>query len=180
MPSPVPPSAAVPLVVPLQSLEVPVTRYYRRRSTVSGKQAAAGFAAALVVAGLAQGAHQHPSGHTADASTVTIAAPAHYSSNEQLANEMAARGYGWRGHQRSCLDWLWTRESAGTWSPAVTNPESGAYGIPQSLPADKMASAGPDWQTSAVTQIRWGLGYIDGRYGSPCTAWSHELAVSWY
>ncbi len=56
----------------------------------------------------------------------------------------------------------------------MTNPVSGAYGIPQALPADKMAGAGADWQTSAATQIRWGLGYIAGRYGTPCSAWAFE------
>lgn len=155
-----------------------MTRYYRRYGrTITGRQAAAAVGAALVLAGLSHhGAAPHVSAHTAS----SMAIPAHYSSNEQLANDMAASGYGWTGGQRSCLDWLWTRESAGTWSPTVTNPDSGAYGIPQSLPPSKMASAGLDWQTSATTQIRWGLGYIDGRYGSPCGAWSHEEAVSWY
>jgi resuscitation-promoting factor RpfB len=57
---------------------------------------------------------------------------------------------------------------------------SGAYGIPQSLPASKMASAGADYMTDPATEIRWGLGYIRATYGDPCTAWSHEEAVSWY
>lgn len=86
--------------------------------------------------------------------------------------------YGWPSDQFPCLDELWNRESG--WSTTADNPESGAYGIPQSLPAGKMASAGADWQTSAVTQIRWGLGYIKGRYGSPCGAWRHEVAAGWY
>jgi hypothetical protein len=96
---------------------------------------------------------------------------------EHLANQMAA-GYGWTGRQVTCLDWLWTRESG--FDVTATNGQSGAYGIPQSLPADKMAVAGPDWQTSASTQISWGLGYIKATYRSPCNAWSHEEAVSWY
>lgn len=153
-----------------------MSRY--RRGMTTEQKAGLAFAAAL---GLAVLTHQpaHAAGrHHHDSAGMAI--PAHYSSNEQLANKMAASGYGWTGHQRICLDSLWTRESAGTWSPTVTNPTSGAYGIPQSLPAGKMASAGADWQTSAVTQIRWGLGYIHGRYGSPCGAWSHEVAVSWY
>jgi len=85
--------------------------------------------------------------------------------------------YGWSSSQFSCLDELWNRESG--WRVTAENP-SGAYGIPQSLPGGKMASAGPDWQTSATTQIRWGLGYIKGTYGSPCGAWSHEEATGWY
>jgi hypothetical protein len=59
------------------------------------------------------------------------------------------------------------------------NPD-GAYGIPQALPGSKMASAGPDWQTNATTQITWGLEYIDGRYGNPCGAWAHSQATGWY
>jgi resuscitation-promoting factor RpfB len=52
--------------------------------------------------------------------------------------------------------------------------------IPQALPGPKMSSAGADWQTDAATQIRWGLGYIQGTYGSPCGAWAHEEADGWY
>ena len=60
------------------------------------------------------------------------------------------------------------------------NAGSGAFGIPQALPGSRMASAGPDWQTNAATQIKWGLDYIKGTYGSPCGAWSHEEATGWY
>ena len=77
-----------------------------------------------------------------------------------------------------CLDNLWTRESG--WQVHDTNGSSGAYGIPQSLPADKMASAGADYRDNAATQIRWGLGYIADRYGSPCAAWSHSQSYNWY
>lgn len=80
--------------------------------------------------------------------------------------------------QFGCLDRLWTKESE--WRVRATNPSSGAYGIPQSLPAGKMASAGSDWRTNARTQIRWGLGYISERYGSPCAAWAHSQARNWY
>ena len=73
---------------------------------------------------------------------------------------------------------LWTRES--NFETGATNPQSGAYGIPQSLPAAKMAAAGADWQTNPATQIRWGLGYIAATYGTPCGAWSHEQAAGWY
>jgi resuscitation-promoting factor RpfB len=77
-----------------------------------------------------------------------------------------------------CLDDLWTRES--DWSYDAENPASGAYGIPQSLPGYKMASAGADWQTDPTTQIRWGLGYIQQVYGNPCSAWDFELANGYY
>jgi hypothetical protein len=60
------------------------------------------------------------------------------------------------------------------------NAGTGAYGIPQAMPGDKMASAGSDWQTDAATQIRWGLEYIKDTYGSPCGAWDHEEATGWY
>ncbi len=80
--------------------------------------------------------------------------------------------------QFSCLVSLWNKESH--WSTTAGNPVSGAYGIPQALPGSKMASAGPDWQTNATTQITWGLGYINGRYGSPCGAWAHSEASNWY
>lgn len=86
--------------------------------------------------------------------------------------------YGWNGSQFSCLDSLWERESH--WNPLAHNPYSGAHGIPQSLPGSKMASAGPDWATNPITQIKWGLGYIQGRYGSPCAAWGHSESHGWY
>lgn len=77
-----------------------------------------------------------------------------------------------------CLVDLWTRESS--WRYNATNPYSGAYGIPQSLPADKMASAGSDYKTNGQTQIRWGLEYIQGRYGSPCKAIDFHNVNHWY
>jgi hypothetical protein len=80
--------------------------------------------------------------------------------------------------QFPCLDDIYTRESG--WRYNAENGESGAYGIPQALPGDKMATAGPDWQTNVTTQIRWGLGYIQGRYGTPCGAWSFWQAHGWY
>jgi hypothetical protein len=98
-------------------------------------------------------------------------------SPQQIAEEMLG-SYGWSSSQFSCLYNLWERESG--WNMYAENPSSGAYGIPQSLPAGKMASAGPDWSTSAYTQIKWGLGYIRDTYGSPCGAWSHELSAGWY
>ena len=86
--------------------------------------------------------------------------------------------YGWSGSEFGCLDSLWTRES--NWNVHADNPSSSAYGIPQALPGSKMASAGPDWQSNPVTQIKWGLGYIQGRYGSPCSAWGHSQSHGWY
>ncbi len=76
-----------------------------------------------------------------------------------------------------CLLDLWNRESG--WVYDAENA-SGAYGIPQALPGDKMASAGADWQTDPATQIRWGLGYIKAVYGNPCSAWAFEEANGYY
>ena len=86
--------------------------------------------------------------------------------------------YGWDSSQFGCLDDLWYGESG--WDPSAENPYSGAYGIPQALPGSKMAAAGPDWETNPATQIEWGLGYIQDRYGSPCSANSFKLANGWY
>ncbi|MGI5416871.1 lytic transglycosylase domain-containing protein [Actinomadura luteofluorescens] len=87
--------------------------------------------------------------------------------------------YGFSGSgQFGCLVNLWNKESH--WNVHASNPSSGAYGVPQALPGSKMASAGPDWQNNATTQIKWGLGYIKNRYGTPCGAWSHSQSVGWY
>jgi len=86
--------------------------------------------------------------------------------------------FGWGPDQFQCLSQLWTKES--DWLTTATNSSSGAYGIAQALPPGKYASAGSDWLTSYRTQIDWGLGYIRDRYGSPCGAWSHEVALNWY
>jgi hypothetical protein len=85
---------------------------------------------------------------------------------------------GWGSAQFSCLDKLWTRESG--WNYRATNPSSGAYGIPQALHGSDMASAGSDWRTNPVTQIKWGLDYISDRYGTPCGAWAHSQSTGWY
>lgn len=95
-----------------------------------------------------------------------------------IAADMAAERYGWGAEQFSCLDALWERESG--WNHRASNPSSGAYGIPQALPGSKMGAFGSDWQTNPVTQIEWGLDYIDGRYGSPCGAWNTFQSEGWY
>jgi hypothetical protein len=80
--------------------------------------------------------------------------------------------------QMGCLDALWTRES--NWRAEAHNSSSGAHGIPQALPAEKMAVYGEDYLTNPVPQIRWGLDYIRNRYGTPCGAWSFWQANHWY
>jgi hypothetical protein len=119
-----------------------------------------------------------------------VAAPSAPGGNAALGQQIAA-AYGWgSGAQWDCLYALWQRESG--WDAYATYPShdtppsapsssiTTAYGIPQALPAQRMASAGPDWQTSPATQIRWGLAYVRSTYGTPCSAWSHETADGWY
>ena len=86
--------------------------------------------------------------------------------------------YGWAPSQMPCLQKLWTKES--DWETTATNPSSGAYGVVQSLPAEKMATAGADYRTNYRTQINWGLEYIQDRYGSPCDALNFHYANNWY
>jgi hypothetical protein len=115
---------------------------------------------------------------TTSASSAPAQAPVQPAgSPQQIAMSMLA-DFGWDSGQFSCLDSIWSRESG--WDVTASNPNSGAYGIPQALPGSKMASAGADWQTDAATQIRWGLGYIQATYGSPCNAWAFWQAHSWY
>ena len=84
---------------------------------------------------------------------------------------------GWGSSEYNCLVALWDRESG--WNVYASNP-SGAYGIPQAKPGNKMASAGPNWQSNPKTQILWGLGYIQSRYNTPCGAWAHSQSSGWY
>jgi hypothetical protein len=103
--------------------------------------------------------------------------PANPTAAEALGRELeAAAGFG-TAADWSCLYNLWNRESG--WNVYAENP-SGAYGIPQAYPGSKMAEFGADWQTDAATQIKWGLSYIEGIYGTPCNAWNHELATGYY
>jgi hypothetical protein len=98
-------------------------------------------------------------------------------SAQAIARQMLkARGMG--DDQFSCLVALWNRESG--WRVNAYNAGSGAYGIPQALPGSKMATAGSDWETNPATQITWGLGYVIGRYGTPCGAWNHSQSTGWY
>ncbi|MCH4250333.1 MAG: lytic transglycosylase domain-containing protein [Microbacteriaceae bacterium] len=142
-----------------------------------------------------QGAQSSPSAHsafTASAPSPTpqvVAAPSTGAQSSQTSQttqtvvvasgdaQQIAAGMVGNAEQFSCLVKLWNRESG--WRTTAQNP-SGAYGIPQALPGSKMASAGADWRTNAATQIKWGLGYISGRYGTPCGAWGHSQSTGWY
>jgi hypothetical protein len=103
--------------------------------------------------------------------------PAIVGTPKQMAYAIAVRD-GLDAAQWSCLSQLWQQESK--FETSARNVRSGAFGIPQALPASRMASAGADWRTNPVTQIRWGLSYIQTRYGTACTAWSHWKRHGWY
>ncbi|MBB0243120.1 transglycosylase SLT domain-containing protein [Streptomyces alkaliphilus] len=114
----------------------------------------------------------------ASASTAQNAASApvqaSYTKSEIQAMAMEIVGAG----QYQCFSNIIERESG--WNHTATNPSSGAYGLVQALPAGKMASAGADWRTNPATQIKWGLNYMNERYGSPCGAWEFWQANHWY
>jgi hypothetical protein len=117
------------------------------------------------------------SGNSGTTVNVAPAPPANPGTAEAIAQQlMPSFGFSVSG-QYSCLYHLWMRESS--WNVYAENP-SGAYGIPQARPGDKMASAGSDWRTNPATQIKWGLGYIKGRYGTPCGAWAQEESAGYY
>jgi hypothetical protein len=167
------------------------TRTFHRRSYGRGghnKGAAIGFAAFVLVAiAASKGAVGATSG-TAPPSTAAVAAEQAY----------AAKVFGDGPAQQQCLGWLWTRES--TWDPAADNSQSGAYGIAQALGHGTDSTAGTVTNEygpingmnlpnsvyvgansgNADDQIDWGRVYIDLEYGSPCNAWDHEEAKSWY
>jgi len=96
----------------------------------------------------------------------------------QVGKVMMAEKYGWGESQFTCLDNLWTRESH--WNYRSSNRSSGAHGIPQALPATKMEVIGTDWRTNPVTQISWGLRYIDIRYDTPCKAYAKFKRSNYY
>ena len=97
---------------------------------------------------------------------------------KKVAKALSAERYQWNEAQYSCLNKLWTKES--NWNYKARNKVSGAHGIPQALPATKMEIVGTDWRTNPVTQISWGLKYINERYDTPCKAWSKFKRSRWY
>lgn len=85
------------------------------------------------------------------------------------------------GSGAGCAEEILNHESGLAWADVtISNPGSGAYGLPQALPGDKMASAGADWQTNPVTQLRWMLGYVNSTYGGVCPAAAHDLGTGTY
>ncbi|WP_371515990.1 lytic transglycosylase domain-containing protein [Kitasatospora sp. NBC_01300] len=99
-------------------------------------------------------------------------APALTGSPQQIAAQLVPAG------QLQCFSNIVSRESS--WNHLAVNASSGAYGLVQALPGSKMASAGSDWRTNPATQIKWGLDYMNTRYGSPCAAWSFWQNHHWY
>jgi len=96
----------------------------------------------------------------------------------EVAKLLMDEKYGWGDKQYDCLDNLWTKESH--WNYKASNKRSGAHGIPQALPATKMEVIGTDWRTNPVTQISWGLRYIDIRYDTPCKAYAKFQRSRYY
>ena len=96
----------------------------------------------------------------------------------KVAQAILSEEYGFGQSQYSCLNSLWTKESH--WNYKAHNYRSGAHGIAQALPAEKMSVIATDWRTNPVTQIRWGIRYITMRYDTPCKAWSHFKRSHYY
>lgn len=136
---------------------------------------------------------QKPADNTANgpASNAPAPAPAPENSNSmihatpeqaKLYAKAACAQLGWTGKDWEALVWLWNRESHWRWD--AENKSSGAYGIPQAYPADKLGDVsrggGPNWRNDASVQINWGLNYILNRYGSPSAAVEHSRKIGWY
>ncbi|CAL9569065.1 hypothetical protein SUDANB176_04801 [Streptomyces sp. enrichment culture] len=109
---------------------------------------------------------------TRDASQIAVQSSYTIAEVQSIARQMVP------ADQFQCFSNIVDHESS--WNYRATNPSSGAYGLVQALPGSKMASAGADWQTNPATQIKWGLNYMNDRYGSPCGAWSFWQANHWY
>ncbi|KQW05408.1 hypothetical protein ASC66_10350 [Leifsonia sp. Root4] len=144
----------------------------------AAEAAAAAAAAAAAEAAAAEEAASAGSGSSGSSSGSRPSAPTDPSGAQAIARDLMAAQYGWGEDQFGCLVALWNKESG--WNVNAYNASSGATGIPQALPGSKMASAGDDWATNPATQITWGLGYIAGRYGTPCGAWDTSQSQGWY
>ncbi|MDG9716369.1 transglycosylase SLT domain-containing protein [Streptomyces sp. DH24] len=107
-----------------------------------------------------------------DASDFAVQSSYSVAQIQAMARQMVPAG------QFQCFSNIVDHES--DWNYRAVNPSSGAYGLFQALPGSKMSSVGADWQTNPATQIKWGLNYMNERYGSPCDAWSFWQANHWY
>jgi hypothetical protein len=156
----------------LQNTQASVEQQYA--AGVAAAQAAAAAAAAKAAAAAANTGGSGADGVAPPPGMTVDPAAAQAYANSRLS------AFGWGRGQMDCLIKLWNHESG--WRADAYNSSSGAYGIPQSLPGSKMASAGSDWMTNQNTQVDWGLDYINRSYGSPCAAWSFEMShtPNWY
>jgi hypothetical protein len=179
------PAAAVDLAV-VSDRATHATRGLDRTApptvTPAGTGTPAGTATTTAAAKAASGARPKVTKPAATATTtrgaVTVPSSCRqYSGNQRIACGLLPK-FGFATSEMSALIPMWNHES--NWNQYAQNPSSGSYGIPQALPAEKMASVAADWRTNPATQIRWGLGYIKGRYGSPSQAWAFWQANSWY
>ncbi len=150
----------------------------RAAAAARAAQAAAAQAAAAAAAGQGSGSGGSVAAPATGSATAPVPGAVVDPAGARAYASSAVSARGWGQGEYSCLVSLWNRESG--WRVDAYNAGSGAYGIPQSLPGSKMASAGGDWRTNAATQINWGLGYIAARYGAPCGAWAHSENVGWY
>lgn len=114
----------------------------------------------------------------AAAGTLFAAAPSQAATTEAGSPQQIAQKMISDSAQYECFSKIVDHES--DWNVNATNASSGAYGLVQALPGDKMASAGSDWKTNPATQIKWGVDYMKDRYGSPCGAWNFWQANGWY
>jgi multidrug efflux pump subunit AcrA (membrane-fusion protein) len=147
------------------------------KAKAEAAEAQAEAAASASAAAAAAAADQAGSSTGTSTDTDTASGELSPSQAQTVAQELMP-SYGFSvSSQFTCLLDLWNRESGWEWD---AENASGAYGVPQSLPASKMASAGSDYLTDATTQIKWGLGYIQSTYGSPCAAWDFEEANGFY
>ena len=172
--------------MPDRGLDLSPLRHLTPKS-VRSAVIAVGSAMALsaVVLGSAAPSSAAPPARAATRQTVQLVSavtPAAGQAVSLTPRQIARRMFGafhWRPRRQfRFLNMLWEAESS--WNVHAQNPWSGAYGIPQAVPGSKMASAGPDWQNSARTQILWGLRYIAAVYGKPRMAWVHEVQDGWY
>ncbi|MFD7530625.1 MULTISPECIES: transglycosylase SLT domain-containing protein [unclassified Streptomyces] len=134
--------------------------------TARRKSAVAGAAVLLGATGLGLGV------------TPAMAAPAAAPTAVAGSAQATAKAMIGDAAQFQCFSNIVQHESG--WNHTATNSSSGAYGLVQALPGSKMASAGTDWKTNPSTQIKWGMDYMNSRYGSPCGAWSFWQANHWY
>ncbi|WP_450379183.1 aggregation-promoting factor C-terminal-like domain-containing protein [Streptomyces paradoxus] len=107
-----------------------------------------------------------------DISEIPVATSYSIAQLQAMARQIVPAG------QFQCFSNIVDHES--DWNYKAVNPSSGAYGMFQALPGSKMSSVGADWRTNPATQIKWGLNYMNDRYGSPCEAWSFWQANNWY